>query len=145
MMANICPQCDGLPIFPNNPCMTCGTWGQAAPVASPRDPSLQPLDDYLQAKALAEHPVASQAPAPKRPERKNAIHSPLEAEAYMDYLEGQNAELTRKGEELCCVLGNLLIHLHELGLRYVDQDKFRYRNERAERAESRLQFLEGQP
>jgi len=45
-------------------------------------------------------------------------------------------EYKRKGEDLCSVLGNLLIHIHELGLRQIVP--YQYHNERAEKAEREL-------
>lgn len=51
----------------------------------------------------------------------------------------ENADLTHKSGALCGVLGNLAIHIRELGLRDVgEMGEWRFRNERAETAEATL-------
>ena len=52
----------------------------------------------------------------------------------------ENQQLRQKGGEVSSVLGNLLIHIHELGLRKSEgiYGKFHYRNERAEKTEQQF-------
>ena len=54
-------------------------------------------------------------------------------------LREENAVLTRKGQDLCATLGNMGIHIHELGLRNDGETgEWKYRNARAEAAEASL-------
>lgn len=62
-----------------------------------------------------------------------------EALARIATLSAQVEELTRKGAECASVLGNIGIHIHELGLRNAGaMGEWKYRNERAEKAEAEL-------
>lgn len=56
-------------------------------------------------------------------------------------LRKQRDEFEQKGKDLCVALGNLGIHIHELGLRVLPGSKmgeWKYYNERAETAEAKL-------
>jgi hypothetical protein len=44
MMANICPGCEGKPVYPNNPCSICGT--AAKPEPQQEGASLEEFDDW---------------------------------------------------------------------------------------------------
>lgn len=102
----------------------------------------------MQIDAFAEHVATARLTAEVKAEGAEKNHSAWktmdvkELRELVDALESSNAELQRKGEELCHVLGGLGIHIHELGLRSVgEMGQWKFRNERAEKAEREVERL----
>lgn len=89
--------------------------------------------------------LGAEAYCPRNGEDVFTSRLPAEAGAAKEMVDSPNSPLTSiEGQELCSVLGNLLIHIHALGLRKDPNTIYRdwgYKNTRAESAESELAEL----